>query len=290
MDTALPAASTLQSIPLNKIYTSPHQMRRTFEEEPLKELARSLKEEGLIQPVVVRPVGNSFELIAGERRLRAAEMIGWKSIEARIIHVNDEGAAVKGLIENLQRSDLNAIEEARGYKQLVEAPYNLTQDEVSRRVGKCQSAIARALALLELPEEVQALMPRGIVTESHARLIRKLPEKKKQIQLAKKIDKEDLSVKETERLVEALSRGGVEASSSLRLHPSTPLLSQEEDPLSKIWPDLKIDSTNGSSQAWKVRYQGNGQWKMEVSADPKNPNKTLGDFLMKLGRAIKDAD
>ena len=117
--------------------------------------------------------------------------LGWATIDARVIDISDEDAAVKGLIENLQRADLSPIEEARGYKQLVDAPYKLTQEAVAARVGKSQTAIARSLALLELPTEIQELMPRGIVTESHSRSLRKLSDRAAQIQveLARRADK-----------------------------------------------------------------------------------------------------
>jgi len=270
-------------------------MRRHFDPDALNELSRSMKEEGLIQPIVVRPVGQAFELIAGERRLRAAEILGWETIEARVIEANDEGAAVKGLIENLQRADLSPIEEARGYKQLVEPPYNLTQEEVSRRVGKCQSAIARALALLELPEEIQALMPRGMVTESHARLIRKLPEKRKQVELAKRIDREGLSVRETERL---LNGNAAPVEKDIM---DAPLIAQpparrrndhveEADPLASLWPQLLFTPQVATPETWDIRYEGNSQWQLDIWVENDKPKKNLGDFFIRLGKAIKEAE
>src|ERR1043166_2928018 len=160
MDENASVAQCIEPLPLDKIFTSPHQMRKQFDPAALRELARSMKQEGLIQPITVRKVGNAFELVVGERRLRAAHMLDWPTIDARVIDISDEDAAVKGLIENLQRADLTPIEEARGYKQLVDPPYNLTQDAVAQRVGKSQTAIARILALLELPAEIQEIMPR----------------------------------------------------------------------------------------------------------------------------------
>src|SRR5262249_38197666 len=151
----------------------------------LKDLARSMKEEGLIQPITVRKVGSAYELVVGERRLRAAQMLKWSTIDARVIDISDEDAAVKGLIENLQRTDLTPIEEARGYKQLVEAPYGLTQDAIAQRVGRSQTCIARSLALLELPPEIQEIMPRGIITETHTRSLRKISDRTLQVQLAR---------------------------------------------------------------------------------------------------------
>src|SRR5438105_8244452 len=158
-------APSIEQLALEKIFASPHQMRKQFDQAGLRDLARSMKQEGLIQPITVRKVGSAYELVVGERRLRAAHILGWPTIDARVIDISDEDAAVKGLIENLQRADLSAIEEAHGYKQLVEAPYNLTQEAIAQRVGKSQTAIARSLALLELPDEIQELMPRGMISE-----------------------------------------------------------------------------------------------------------------------------
>src|ERR1043166_8859504 len=136
MDENASVAQCIEPLPLDKIFNSPHQMRKQFDPMALRDLARSMKQEGLIQPITVRKVGNAYELVVGERRLRAAHILGWPTIDARVIDISDEDAAVKGLIENLQRADLSAIEEAHGYKQLVEAPYNLTQEAIAQRVGK----------------------------------------------------------------------------------------------------------------------------------------------------------
>src|SRR5580698_2809573 len=165
---------SIQPLVISTIYASPHQMRKHFDEAALRDLAKSMKQEGLIQPITVRKVGGAYELVVGERRLRAAQILGWETIDARVIDISDEDAAVKGLIENLQRADLSPVEEAKGYKQLVDHPYNLTQDAIAQRVGKSQTAIARALALLELPLEIQEIMPRGIITETHTRFLRKI--------------------------------------------------------------------------------------------------------------------
>src|SRR5882672_5271514 len=194
-------APSIEQLRLEQIFTSPHQMRKHFNPATLKDLARSMKEEGLIQPITVRKVGNAYELVVGERRLRAAQLLSWETIDARVIDISDEDAAVKGLIENLQRADLTPIEEARGYKQLVEAPYNMTQEAIAQRVGKSQACIARLLALLELPPEIQALMPRGIISETHTRSLRKISDRNVQVQLARQTDREGWTVKELERRV-----------------------------------------------------------------------------------------
>src|SRR5258706_12809545 len=190
---------SIEQLPLEQIFTSPHQMRKQFDPMALRDLSRSMKQEGLIQPITVRRVGNAYKLVVGERRLRAAQILGWATIDARVIDISDEDAAVKGLIENLQRADLTPIEEARGYKQLVEAPYNMTQEAIAQRVGKSQTCIARSLALLDLPAEIQEIMPRGIITETHTRSLRKVSDRTRQVQLARQADKEGWTVKEMER-------------------------------------------------------------------------------------------
>ncbi len=195
----------LRYIPLDKIHKSPHQMRRRFDEESIRELADSLRSKGLLQPVTVRQIGTAFELIAGERRLRAATLLGWETIPSLILsESSDEDAAILGLIENLQRVDLNPIEEARGYKQLTDAPYNMTQDAVAAKVGKQKSTICRALALLDLPAEIQAMLPRGNISESHTRFLRQITTRSQQVALAKRAEQQGWSVKETERQVQNL--------------------------------------------------------------------------------------
>jgi len=195
----------LQHIPVDKIHKSPHQMRRHFDEEAIRELADSLKQKGLVQPIAVRQMGGAFELIAGERRLRAAVLLNWETIPAIILANRDDAdAAVLGLIENLQRVNLNPLEEARGYKQLTDPPYNMTQEAIAEKIGKQKSTICRMLALLDLPEEVQDLLPRGNITEAHTRFLRQIPDKRRQVELANTAAAHNWSVKEMERQVNAI--------------------------------------------------------------------------------------
>ncbi|MFA5974602.1 MAG: ParB/RepB/Spo0J family partition protein [Elusimicrobiota bacterium] len=296
-DSSSPAPSlhlgTIQSLSLHAIYTSPHQMRRQFDDASLSHLAQSMKQEGLIQPITVRPVGNAYELVAGERRLRAAELLGWETILARVIEVNDEDAAFKGLIENLQRTNLNPLEEARGFKQLIEPPYNLTQETIAERVGKSQGTVARCLALLELPVEIQELIPAGQVTESHTRVLRKITDIVQQIAMARQIHQEGLSVKETERLVrEWLKQAGQlegRTGNDRRKSASRRLADGKKvDPLEDLWPQLSFSPNGGPPGSWNVRYEGKGQWTFEVQTEGKDPKATLGDFFIRLGNALND--
>jgi ParB family chromosome partitioning protein len=281
-ENANPALS-IQPLPLEQIFTSPHQMRKHFDPNALRDLARSMKQEGLIQPITVRKVGNAYELIVGERRLRAARSLGWPTIDARIIDISDEDAAVKGLIENLQRADLTLIEEAKGYKQLVDPPYKLTQEAVAQRVGKSQTAVARMLALLELPQEIQEIMPRGIISETHTRSLRKISNRNTQVSLAVQADREGWTVKETERRVSEVLKSNGEPFNrrELKSKPGA------EDPLAKIWqPILKTANEVGVNVS-AVRYQGAGRWTLQVEAKGVlNPRRSLADFFIRLGHTL----
>ena len=284
MESSPAPSPSIEQLPLEKIFTSPHQMRKQFDPSALRDLARSMKEEGLIQPVTVRKVGNAFELVVGERRLRAAQLLKWPSIDARVIDISDEDAAVKGLIENLQRADLSAVEEAHGYKQLVEAPYNLTQEAIAQRVGKSQTAIARSLSLLELPAEIQELMPRGIVTESHTRSLRKISDRAKQIQLARMADRQGWTVKETERRVsQALSQTG----QPLKTRQGKPKSPPPADPLAKIWQPIIRAADDIGVKVSAVQYEGSGRWMLQVEANGvSNPRRALADFFIRLGHTL----
>jgi ParB family chromosome partitioning protein len=283
MESSQDLCPSIEQLPLEKIYTSPHQMRKEFEPLALRDLARSMKEEGLIQPITVRKMGGAFELVVGERRLRAAQILGWKAIEARIIEINDEDAAVKGLIENLQRANLTPVEEARGFKQLVEAPYSLTQEAIAKRVGKSQTVVARTLALLDLPEEIQDLMPRGIITETHTRSLRKIGDRTTQIELAQKADREQWSARETEhRVKEYLKETG--QPTKQRENKSKP---SAEDPLAKIWQPILETADDMGVKVSAVRYEGSGKWMLRVEANGAvDQRRALADFFIRLGQTI----
>jgi len=278
-----PLCLAIEQLPISKIYSSPHQMRKHFDDAALRNLANSMKQEGLIQPITVRKVGNAYELVVGERRLRAAQILGWDTIDARVIDISDEDAAVKGLIENLQRADLSPIEEAKGYKQLVDHPYNMTQEAIAQRVGKSQTAIARALALLELPSEIQDLMPRGIITETHTRSIRKISDRFKQIEIARQADRSGWTVKEMERRVhEVLKQTGEPL--KRRANKSK---AHQDDPLAKSWrPILKMADEAGVMVS-AVTYEGSGRWMMRLEAKSvSDPRQALAEFFTRLGHTL----
>jgi ParB family chromosome partitioning protein len=280
--TPVPAVS-IEQLQIEKIFNSPHQMRKHFDPAALRDLARSMKEEGLIQPITVRKVGNAFELVVGERRLRAAQMLGWPTIDARVIDISDEDAAIKGLIENLQRADLTPVEEARGYKQLVEAPYNMTQEAIAQRVGKSQTAIARSLAVLELPQEILELMPRGIITETHTRSLRKISNVSAQIQLARQADKEGWTVKEMERRVNEVLKNNGEPLKRREVKSSPPA----QDPLAKVWQPILESANETGVIVSAVRYEGMGKWMLRIEAkNVATSRSSLADFFIRLGQTL----
>jgi ParB family chromosome partitioning protein len=196
-----------EMIPTDSIRPNPLQPRRKFKEERLEELAASLKEHGVIQPVIVRPVGTSYELVVGERRWRAARMADIKSIPAIIKEAEPSESLQVALVENLHRDDLNGIEEASAYQQLME-DFDLSQEEVAHRVGKSRSAVANALRLLQLPVEVQAAVVAEEISSGHARALLALQGDPYQMVLLQRIIEEGLSVRQTEDIVRRRLQGG----------------------------------------------------------------------------------
>ena len=192
------AQNLYSEILIDKIVPSPFQARREFLPEEVNELAESIASEGLMQPIVVRKLADgNFELIAGERRWRACKQLGLKRIMANVQTASDASSAVKGLIENLQRSDLNPMEEALGFANLM-ANFKLTQDMLSRRIGKSRSAVANSLRLLTLPKEVQNLVSAGRLSVGNAKVLLGLDDKAQQAALARRIVETDMNVRATE--------------------------------------------------------------------------------------------
>ncbi|MBC7252856.1 MAG: ParB/RepB/Spo0J family partition protein [Actinobacteria bacterium] len=195
-----------EMIPVDSISPSPLQPRKKFKEESLEELAASLKEHGVVQPIIVRPSGTGYELLVGERRWRAAQLAGLKSIPAVVREAEPSECLQVALVENLHRDDLNGIEEASAYRQLMEE-FGLTQEEISQKVGKSRSAVANALRLLQLPVEIQASVVAEEITAGHARALLALQGDPYQETLLKRIIEEGLSVRETEELVRSRLKG-----------------------------------------------------------------------------------
>ena len=192
----------LTTLDITQIRPGRYQPRRVMVEDELRELAESIRAQGLIQPVIVRELGLSdYELIAGERRWRACQLAGLSEIPAVIKAVNDEAALAMGIIENIQRADLNPVEEAQGYKRLVDE-FGLTHENLAQAVGKSRSAISNSLRLLSLPEQIQQYINQGLLEMGHARALITLPVLA-QLQLAEAAIKQAWSVREMERQAQA---------------------------------------------------------------------------------------
>ena len=200
------AAQPVTQLPLQKIEPNPLQPRRDFKPEELQALADSIAQHGIIQPLTVRPAQDGFyQIIAGERRWRAARLAGLKEVPVAVIEADDRTVMELALIENLQRSDLNPMEEAQGYQALIEQ-YGLTQAEVAERVGVSRPAVANALRLLTLPENIAGLVVSGALTAGHARALLMLHSPRAQDEAAKKIIALQLSVRQAESMCRRLSQ------------------------------------------------------------------------------------
>ena len=194
-------------VPLNKIRPSALQPRKEFSDEALRELADSIREQGVVQPLIVRERNGFFELIAGERRWRAAQLIALPEIPVIVREADDRAVLELALIENLQRENLNPIEEAHGYSQLAEQ-FQLTQEEIAVKVGKSRAVVANATRLLKLPLPVQKFVREGRISVGHAKVILGLPDERNQTQAAERIIKDGLNVRQTEGLVAKLQSRG----------------------------------------------------------------------------------
>ena len=185
------------NIKLKELRANPYQPRKVFDEEALQELASSIKEHGVFQPIIVKKSIKGYEIIAGERRVKASQLAGLETIPAIIREFNDNEMMEIALLENLQREDLNAIEEANAYKKLLDT-LGITQDMLAQRLGKSRSHITNMLGLLTLPQEIQDYITTNKITMGHARVLSKLEDKEKQLELVDRIIEEGLSVRQIE--------------------------------------------------------------------------------------------
>lgn len=203
---ALAPSTEIVYLPVDRIAPNPYQPRRVFPKESLLELAASIREYGVMQPITVRIInGLYYELVAGERRLRASRLAGLSDIPAVIVHIADKDSAILALIENIQRENLNFFDEAEGLKNLIE-DYGFTQDEIARKIGKNQSTVANKIRILRLPAEVRKRLLDNELTERHARALLRLPQNDIKLidDVLSKIITNGLSVKATENLVDGI--------------------------------------------------------------------------------------
>lgn len=194
-----PSVSADRAVPIEHISRNPRNPRRTFDAADLEDLSKSIRQHGIVQPVMVRRAGDDrYEIIAGERRWRAAQMAGLVEIPVIVRDVDDRTALEIAIVENVQRADLNALEEAQGYEQLI-AQYDYTQNDLGEVIGKSRSHVANSLRLLKLPDEVRTMLAQGALSAGHARAIVSTSDP---VRLARKIAEEGLSVRDAERLAQ----------------------------------------------------------------------------------------
>jgi ParB family transcriptional regulator, chromosome partitioning protein len=226
------------------------QPRKDFDEEGIEELASSIQEKGIIQPLIVRKTENGYEIIAGERRWRAAQKVGLTKVPVIIKDVSDREVLELALVENLQREDLNPVEEATAYEQLIE-DFGLTHEEISKRIGKERSTITNQLRLLKLPDEVKQSLIRGEITAGHARAILSLQSYSKSKEVLESIKREKLSVRKTEKLVQKLSE---EKEQTVKLHDIDPYIDHLTDELKRtLGTQVKIIDKGGKGKI-EVEY------------------------------------
>jgi ParB family transcriptional regulator, chromosome partitioning protein len=206
----IPEEETLENqnvniISINLIRANEKQPRKNFDEEKIKQLSESIKDHGIVQPIVLKKEGDTYVIIAGERRWRAAKAAGFKELPAVIMDLTDKEILEISLIENIQREDLNPIEEAFAYKRLIDE-FSLTQEELSKRVGKSRTAVTNCLRLLNLDERVQEYLIDGIISEGHGRALLAVVDKEIQFNLAKTVIDESLNVRDIENLIKNLNK------------------------------------------------------------------------------------
>ena len=247
----------LRELPLERIHPNPRQPRHHIDEAGLQELEASIRSQGVLQPILVRPVGDSFELIAGERRYRAAKRAGLKTVPAVVRELGDRFVLEVALVENLQREDLDPIDEALGYQSLME-DLGYTQEKIAERVGKERSTITNSLRLLTLPQQVQEFVSRGTLTAGHARALLALPTGEEVEAAAKYVNTMGFSVRKTESFVSRKLKRRVQARKRLakvdsRSPASSALASIEETLRQRFSTQVRIIA-NGTGGKVEIEY------------------------------------
>lgn len=280
--TAEAPASDLQRIAISRIRPNPFQPRREFDPAELSELEASLRASGLLQPISVRRRGDAYELIAGERRLRAATNLGWTEISAIVRDFDDRTMLVLALVENLQRANLNAIEEARGYRRLLDE-FQLTQQQVAEAVGKDRTTVTNLLRVLTLPESIQAMVEHGELSTGHARALLALPPAHSAIDLAREAAKAGMSVRELEQRVRELS-GAPPTSTDKRpsVTAGKPAPAPAQDPAARR---LEDDLRRHLQTDVRVLLSGREKGKIELSFYSNEDLERLLDLILREKRS-----
>ncbi len=236
--------------PVSRISPNPNQPRKAFYEQTIDELAQSLRANGVLQPLLVKPNGSGFQLVAGERRLRAAKKIGLKEVPVIIKDVDDRDQLLLSLIENLQREDINPIDEAEGFRKLMEN-FGLNQMDVAKRVGKDRATVANAVRLLKLPEEIKLAIRNNTLSPGHARAILALPGVEEQLKLFRRISSENLTVRGAESYVKSKRHKMQEPQQN---RETMAQINAIEDELRKIFA-AKIKVNHHGSKGWlEIHY------------------------------------
>lgn len=245
-NSAFDNANSTVTLGINEIEPNRDQPRRIFDEKALEELSKSIKQNGIIQPLLVRPMlDGSYQLVAGERRWRAARMAGLTEVPVTIREMTDEEASVFALIENLQREDLNPVEEAQGLKSLIET-YGFTQEETADRVGKSRVAVTNTLRLLKLPSSVLKLLNDGKLTAGHARALLSLDDEKEMLKIAETAISQELSVRQVEKMVKYALQG------------EKPTPKKREKKRDKFYDEVEIALTNTLGRKVKIYLSNTG--------------------------------
>jgi len=264
-------APSLQSIPVDKIKPAAHQARKTFDEESIKALAESIRQEGLLQPILVRPVAEGYELISGERRLRATKLLASPTIEAKVIQpISEAETAAKGLVENLQREDLNPVEEAEGFDALNKLDPNYwTLEQIGQVSGRDKGYVSRSVSLLNLPDEIKEKLRRRNFSRSHGVELTRLPSHELQLEAAKLMES-GLKRDEARKLVDKMLKpeGKEGGNGDKKAIP---------DPLQPLWQKLETDRFKLG--CWSVSYPKEDQWVFHFKPTRERPLAALADLL-----------
>ncbi len=252
-------SSSIGEISLNLIEANPNQPRREFSEDALRELADSIREIGIVQPITLRQTEEGrYQIIAGERRFRASQLAGKETIPAYIITADDESTMEMALVENIQREDLNALEIALAYQKLIEQN-NLSQEQLSKRVGKGRATIANFLRLLKLPAPVQMALKEKRIDMGHARALLSLDDPKQQIDIFREIQKNDYSVRQVEELVRRIKEEGYEEKEEKKpqeQHPNMAVYSQLKKQLTQFFQTpVQLTSTAKGNGKISIKFK-----------------------------------
>lgn len=256
------------TVKINSVEPNKNQPRKAFNEDALAELADSIKQYGVIQPILVQKRNKYYEIIAGERRWRAAKLAGLKEVPVVIKDYSEQEIVEIALIENIQREDLNPIEEAQAYKRLLNE-YNLNQDEVAERVSKSRSAVANSMRLLKLSEEVQNMLIDDLISSGHARTLLAIEDEKLQVEIAEKIMDEKLSVRETEKLVKNITN---------------PKKKKEKEEIENkfVYEDIENRIKEVMGTKVKVNHKASGKGKIEIEYYSDRELERLLDIFMSI--------